>query len=630
MRRYLYASKRGTLSWYVIARIGIVNLLSAPSRTSVTVGAIALGTAAVVFLMSFSYGLEKIVTKRLVQPNSMRIADVQTQSTALSLNKKTVADIKRITNVEKLAKAVSLAGSMSIRNSKMDVVVMGVTNDYLDFGHFVPLYGKTFSTTAEKQSQGKTSLTDLITLLQKNADVLGTTDTEKKIQENQIITDKTIRFRIDDELYLPVRTTSSTDGVISGYIRGSDLDSYAGKEVWGGIYSSPSMAGKNYQDASGKWWGRWIMARLPLWQEDAPTVYSVKKESSGSQTYIEGYIVERNVKILSDREALFEKQLQELQSKPGEKVLGITTDSHMISESLVKNSTDAAELTQLVASQQKKREASSSAQLAVIEVKKQGGKELVISTGLISGLKIDPKKAIGMKVDLSYIVSGDLLVGIAGRVVSKPITYTIVGIVKDDKRPFVFAPLADIESMGIQKYSLVKVLAKDEASLSSVRSKIQVMGFVTQSIVDTLSQVNKLFAVMRFLLGTFGMIAFVVALFGMFNTLTVSLLERTREVGVMKTIGTTDNDIMRLFMVESVVVGVTGGIAGIILGLLGGAAIDGIFFLFQHDKSIQLFFAPPLFLFAIFCMSVFIGFLTGIYPSYRAKQINPLNALRYE
>lgn len=629
IKHFIFSSRKGKLSWDVLIRIAITNLLSSPSRTGVTVGAIAIGTAAVVFLISFSYGLERIVTKRLVQPNSMRLTDVQSQSTALSLNKKTAAEIEKLPDVEKVAKAVSLAGSMSVRNSKMDVVVMGVTNDYLDFGNFTPIVGKIFSFAAEKQTGGSSSLIDLIALLQNNTSVLGQSEKTQSIVLGQVISDKTIRFRIEDEIYLPVRKMPGAQGEIIGYVRGNIMDSYPGKEIWGGVYQSENTAGKNYLDQKGNWWGRWIRARLPLWSEEAPTVYVAKKDTDGNQMYTDGYIAERGIKVLSDNEALIDKQLQELQNKK-QSVLGVNTDNNLVSQSIDKNSTAAAELTQLVQSQQTASQSTKSAELAIIEVKKSGGKELLVSTNLLSSLKIKESDSIGMKVDLSYIVSGDLLSGVAGRVVSKPVTYTIVGVIKDDKRPFVFSPLADIESIGIQKYSIMKVLVKDPQKLANVRNRIQIMGFVTQSIVDTLSQVNKLFGVMRFLLGTFGMIAFVVALFGMFNTLTISLLERTREVGVMKTIGTTDNDVMRLFMVESVIVGVCGGIAGIFLGLAGGWVIDGIFVFFQSDKSIRLFYAPPLFLFAIFCMSVIVGFTTGIYPSQRAKQINPLNALRYE
>lgn len=631
IKRLIFSSKRGKLSWDVIVRIAVTNLLSAPSRTGVTVGAIAIGTAAVVFLMSFSYGLEKIVTKRLVQPNSMRLTDVQSQSTALSLNKKTASEIQKLPGVEKIAKAVSLAGSMSVRNSKMDVVVMGVANDYLDFGNFVPIAGKTFSSAAEKQARESTGLIDLIALLQKNTAVLGSGDIAKPISSGQFITEKTVRFRIEDEIFLPVRKSPQANSEIVGYVRGNIMDSYPAKEVWGGVYQSENVAGKNYVDQKGNWWGRWIQSHVPLWSEEAPTVYVVKKDTDGSQLYTEGYIAERNVKIMSDTEALMDRQLQELQNRKPD-VLGIATGSstNFVSQTIDKNSTATAELRQLVQAQQTESKASTSAQLAIIEVKKQGGKEILVSTGLLSALKMKTNDIINTKVDLSYIVSGDLLSGVAGRVVSKPVTYTVIGVIKDDKRPFVFAPLADIESIGIQKYSIIKVLAKTPELLPSVRSKIQIMGFMTQSIVDTLSQVNKLFGVMRFLLGTFGMIAFVVALFGMFNTLTISLLERTREVGVMKTIGTTDDDVMRLFLVESVVVGVCGGILGIVLGLIGGGLIDAVFVFFQSDKSVRLFYAPPLFLFGIFCMSVIIGFATGIYPSQRAKQINPLNALRYE
>lgn len=153
---------------------------------------------------------------------------------------------------------------------------------------------------------------------------------------------------------------------------------------------------------------------------------------------------------------------------------------------------------------------------------------------------------------------------------------------------------------------------------------------MTRSIADTLAQVNKLFSVMRFLLGSFGMIAFIVALFGMFNTLTVSLLERTREIGVMKTFGTTDADITRLLIVESSLIGISGGIFGILLGVLLGNGLNLLSLLVRDDKATSLFHFPILFLFLVFLLAGVIGMMTGLYPARRAQSISALNALRYE
>jgi len=148
--------------------------------------------------------------------------------------------------------------------------------------------------------------------------------------------------------------------------------------------------------------------------------------------------------------------------------------------------------------------------------------------------------------------------------------------------------------------------------------------------MDTLAQVDRLFRVMRFLLGAFGFTALVVALFGMFNTLTISLLERSREVGVMKTLGTVDRDIFRLFMAESVLIGIIGGTSGVVVGNLVGKTVNLLSMLWREDKTINLFKTPTLFALGVLLLAIGVGFATGLYPAMRAKKISALNALRYE
>ncbi len=116
----------------------------------------------------------------------------------------------------------------------------------------------------------------------------------------------------------------------------------------------------------------------------------------------------------------------------------------------------------------------------------------------------------------------------------------------------------------------------------------------------------------------------------MFNTLTVSLLERTREVGVMKTLGTVDTDIFRLFMAESVLIGVTGGVVGVVVGVVLGNLVNVVSMFWRADKGLNLFKTPVLFAFGVMLLAIIVGLITGLYPSMRAKKVSALNALRYE
>jgi putative ABC transport system permease protein len=130
-----------------------------------------------------------------------------------------------------------------------------------------------------------------------------------------------------------------------------------------------------------------------------------------------------------------------------------------------------------------------------------------------------------------------------------------------------------------------------------------------------------------------GIVALSVAAMGMFNTLTVSLLERTHEVGLMKTMGMKSNEIENLFLVESVVMGMMGGIAGLIFGFAGGKLAGLVLTLLALRSGIgvvDIAYIPPDLIFYIVLLSLFVGFVTGIYPAQRAKYISALNALHYE
>ncbi len=638
---FLTKATPGHLSWERIFKLALKNLLYAKSRTAVTISAIAVGSGAIIFLVSFGFGLQDIVTKRLVQPNSLKLTDVSSNSTALVLSPESVKTIKAVSGVADVAPAISLAGSLSYNNSKMDVVVLGVTNSFLDYSHIAPETGSVFSKAANSPYTGKANDLIELTKLLENGVVAGESTDMPEITEGSKIVDERCNFRIRDFKYVPLRKEPRTDSEILGYVRGSILETYNGYQVWGQIYESVDTSGKAIKAKGDTWYGKWLLTEVPLFTEIAPTVYVPLQDEQGTQARMSGYLPQSNIEILTAEDMLLEKQIEEIiENGNKKKVLGETTTASesaeiaelqsLISSGEDSSATDAADLEKLLLSQQEQTQASTSAQLAIANVARKGGKEILVTTSLLNVWKLKPNAVINKAVKLEYIVSGGLIPGVAGRVLSNSEEYRIVGVIKDDTKPLIYAPIADLESMGIKKYTMAKLLATNNEELSSVRERVESLGFTTQSIVDTLLQVDRLFRIMRFLLGAFGMIALVVAIFGMFNTLTVSLLERTREVGVMKTLGTTDADIVKLFLVESLIIGFLGGVVGILVGAGGGSFINLFSALVSGNSTISLFKTPPSFMIIILLVSVAVGLLTGLYPSGRAKKISALNALRYE
>ena len=133
------------------------------------------------------------------------------------------------------------------------------------------------------------------------------------------------------------------------------------------------------------------------------------------------------------------------------------------------------------------------------------------------------------------------------------------------------------------------------------------------------------------MLALFGGIALVVSAIGMFNTMTVTLLERTKEIGIMRTIGGSPLKIKVMFLTESVLMGTLGGFVGIGIGVGGGLAINFLLSMLatkMGGQAMALFRFPLAFLLFIAVFSMIMGYLTGLFPSKRAGSLNPLDAIR--
>ncbi len=135
------------------------------------------------------------------------------------------------------------------------------------------------------------------------------------------------------------------------------------------------------------------------------------------------------------------------------------------------------------------------------------------------------------------------------------------------------------------------------------------------------------------MLAVLGAVALSIASLGMFNTLTVSLLERTREVGLMKAMGLKNSEVKELFLTESMIMGSMGGFLGLTSGFLAAKLVEAIisaYTLMRGVGLVSIVSVPILFALLIIFISFMVGLLTGIYPARRSTRISALNALRYE
>jgi ABC-type antimicrobial peptide transport system permease subunit len=209
----------------------------------------------------------------------------------------------------------------------------------------------------------------------------------------------------------------------------------------------------------------------------------------------------------------------------------------------------------------------------------------------------------------------------------------IVGVVENEDMSEIFVPLSALGDAVPDSFDRLKVKVERNDFMEEVRNAILDQGFVVSSLGDTIDQANKIFRIVQLVLGLFGLVALIVSAIGMFNTMTIALMERTSEIGIMRSIGITRGDIRKMFLVESMLMGFLGGLVGLILSTVAGKAVNfGINVLAaRYDApAVNIFLTPAWFMLVVIGFSTIIGFLTGVYPSIRASKLNPLDALRYK
>lgn len=265
------------------------------------------------------------------------------------------------------------------------------------------------------------------------------------------------------------------------------------------------------------------------------------------------------------------------------------------------------------------------------EFNNEVNRSAVVSSSLTDYLGIgSPEQVLGKKIMLDLILPTDLT-GEDKQTLENQ-EFSIVGVIKSDT-PMVYTRVENLKQFDATSYSQAKAQVKNEKDIEKVRIQIENLGFKTEYVGETVTQVEQVFSFFKIILGGFGLIAMIVAALAMFNTLTISLLERTKEVALLKILGMKKRDISYLFLTEAIVMGVVGGILGIVAGMITSNIANSIFnhFAVKSGGDPVLVFAFPLwFIGAVFTFSVVVGFLTGIYPARRAMRINALDVMRYE
>jgi putative ABC transport system permease protein len=187
-------------------------------------------------------------------------------------------------------------------------------------------------------------------------------------------------------------------------------------------------------------------------------------------------------------------------------------------------------------------------------------------------------------------------------------------------------------------YSQVIVKVSEVDQVLDISEQITEMGFQAYTPQSFVQGINNFYKILQFIFGGVGAIALLVAAIGIANTMAMSILERTREIGLMKAVGATNRDVLAIFLGEAAGIGFLGGLGGVIIGWLAGQGLNVIAIVYLASQAGQQGGAPPsvavytpfwLPLFALI-FSTIIGMISGLYPALRAATMIPVLALKYE
>lgn len=239
--------------------------------------------------------------------------------------------------------------------------------------------------------------------------------------------------------------------------------------------------------------------------------------------------------------------------------------------------------------------------------------------------------------------------------VPRQVRLKIVGIVTSEPnrgfrqgRTPVFLPLALAESLNMvqagelwntlrpssaKTYIALMVRVNKSKAVAQVEDEIKKEGFSTFSIVDASKNVTRFFKFLDLFLGIFGSMALAVASLGIVNTLVMAILERRREIGIMKALGASDGDVKRIFFFEAGAMGILGGALGAGLGWMIGRVINvgtNIWLQRQELRPENFWYVPWWLVALALGFSVFVSLFAGLYPASRAARLDPVHALRHD
>jgi putative ABC transport system permease protein len=258
-----------------------------------------------------------------------------------------------------------------------------------------------------------------------------------------------------------------------------------------------------------------------------------------------------------------------------------------------------------------------------------------------------PPDLLGQKIKLDLIKYDQ-----EGNEIRKSVPLKIVGVLNESKGESdysVYMPLDDVNTYNqwisgrrINRnrdgYQQLVVNVDNVDQVLDISDQITQLGYQAYTPQSYVEGINSFFLILQVIFGGVGAIALLVAAIGIANTMAMAILERTREIGLMKAIGATNRDVLTIFLGEAAGIGFLGGLGGVILGWTAGQVINVLALSYLAGQSAQQGGPPPstavytplwLPIFALI-FATLIGLISGLYPALRAATMVPVTSLKYE